>query len=403
MPRLIHSVPTYRKHKASGQAIVVLSGKRFYLGPYGTSDSRREYARLIAEWETNHRQSLAQPAAEITVVELLARFLKHAQQHYRSVNGKPTSELAVFAAVMGRLNRFCGKTTAAEFGPLRLKAFRESLVKDNLCRNVANGFTGRVRLIFKWAAGEELIPASVVEALRCVAGLRRGKTEARESEPVKPVPDDHIDAVLPYLNHACRIMVQLQRLTGARSGEICIMRGADINQSGATWIYTPSHHKTAHHGHARKVYLGPRAIELIKPLLKDDPAAYLFSPKQSEAARRRALSEARKTPLSYGNKPGTNKKKKPRRTAGEHYTPGSYAQRLKKAIAKCNEQRQELGEPPIPSWHPHQLRHNAATYFRKEHGLEVARVLLGHRHAAITELYAEVDAERAVGVVAKIG
>jgi hypothetical protein len=40
---------------------------------------------------------------------------------------------------------------------------------------------------------------------------------------------------------------------------------------------------------------------------------------------------------------------------------------------------------------------------KREHGLEVARVLLGHKHAAITEVYAEADRERAVAVVAKIG
>jgi integrase len=54
-------------------------------------------------------------------------------------------------------------------------------------------------------------------------------------------------------------------------------------------------------------------------------------------------------------------------------------------------------------WHPHQLRHNAATLYRREHGLEIARVLLGHKHAAITEIYAEADRERAIEVVAKIG
>lgn len=29
-------------------------------------------------------------------------------------------------------------------------------------------------------------------------------------------------------------------------------------------------------------------------------------------------------------------------------------------------------------WHPHQLRHNAGTYIRREFGLDVARVILGH-------------------------
>jgi integrase len=49
----------------------------------------------------------------------------------------------------------------------------------------------------------------------------------------------------------------------------------------------------------------------------------------------------------------------------------------------------------IPHWHPHQLRHAAATRLRKEHGLEAARVVLGHAGAAVTELYAEIDHEKA--------
>ena len=36
MPRLAKSVPKYRKHRASGQAIVSLNGVEHYLGPYGT-------------------------------------------------------------------------------------------------------------------------------------------------------------------------------------------------------------------------------------------------------------------------------------------------------------------------------------------------------------------------------
>lgn len=49
----------------------------------------------------------------------------------------------------------------------------------------------------------------------------------------------------------------------------------------------------------------------------------------------------------------------------------------------------------VPHWHPHQLRHAAATRLRKEHGLEAARVVLGHAGAAVTELYAEIDHEKA--------
>jgi hypothetical protein len=44
----------------------------------------------------------------------------------------------------------------------------------------------RVRRLFKWAAAEELVPASIPQALSMVEGLRKGETEAPESEGVRP-------------------------------------------------------------------------------------------------------------------------------------------------------------------------------------------------------------------------
>ncbi len=36
MPILKNAVPKYRKHRATGQAVVTLNGRDFYLGPHGT-------------------------------------------------------------------------------------------------------------------------------------------------------------------------------------------------------------------------------------------------------------------------------------------------------------------------------------------------------------------------------
>lgn len=57
----------------------------------------------------------------------------------------------------------------------------------------------------------------------------------------------------------------------------------------------------------------------------------------------------------------------------------------------------------VLKWHPHQLRHNAATTLRKEFGLDVAEVILGHRQLAVTQIYAERDEARAEEVVRRIG
>jgi len=50
MPKLVNSQPKYRRHRASGQAVVTLNGNDCYLGPHGTKASRIEYDRVVAEW-----------------------------------------------------------------------------------------------------------------------------------------------------------------------------------------------------------------------------------------------------------------------------------------------------------------------------------------------------------------
>jgi integrase len=54
-------------------------------------------------------------------------------------------------------------------------------------------------------------------------------------------------------------------------------------------------------------------------------------------------------------------------------------------------------------WHPHQLRHNAATELRKEFGIDAARIILGHHSAAVTEIYAEKDEQEAIEAIMKVG
>src|SRR5262249_48330031 len=166
-------------------------------------------------------------------------------------------------------------------GPLALKAVRQAMVDVGLCRTEVNKRVGRVVRCFRWAVENELVPPSVHHGLKAVAGLRRGRADVRESEPVKPVPDAFVDAIRPHVAPRIWAMVELQRLTGMRPGEVVRMRTADLDTTGKVWVYTPERHKTQHHGKARRVYLGPRAQAVVKPWLKADLTAYLFSPREA--------------------------------------------------------------------------------------------------------------------------
>ena len=84
---LTHRHPKYRKHKASGQAIVMLNGKDIYLGPHGTKLSGAEYDRIIAEWLVRGKRSNF--TSDLTFTELIADFLDHADKYYRRPDGTP--------------------------------------------------------------------------------------------------------------------------------------------------------------------------------------------------------------------------------------------------------------------------------------------------------------------------
>lgn len=47
--RTSHRIPTYKLHRPSGQARVIIDGRHIYLGKFGSDKSRERYARLISE------------------------------------------------------------------------------------------------------------------------------------------------------------------------------------------------------------------------------------------------------------------------------------------------------------------------------------------------------------------
>jgi hypothetical protein len=74
MPKLVEARPKYRRHKASGQAIVSTQGHDFYLGPWNSKASKVEYDRVISEWLAAGRQlpMANSDASDLTIVEVLA-------------------------------------------------------------------------------------------------------------------------------------------------------------------------------------------------------------------------------------------------------------------------------------------------------------------------------------------
>jgi integrase len=407
VPRQAPAVPKYSLHKPSGQAFVRIQGKFHYLGAYNSSESQERYAALIAEWAL--KPANAPPAnadTQITVTELCAAYWLFAQKYYTK-SGKPSGWLAHIRLMLRKTRKVYGLTSAAEFGPLKLKAVRKMLIDEGLSRPYINKLVPIITRMFKWAAAEEILPSGTYFTLRTVEGLRRGRTEAHETVSVKPVEDAVVDATLPYLSSIVADMVRFQRYTGCRPGEVCQLRPMDVERIASVWLYRPESHKTEHHNKARVIYIGPQGQNVIRPYLLRPGDAFCFSPVESENQRRAEMRAKRKTPIQPSQR--NRQKLDPQWAPKEQYTKDSYRRAIKRAIDKgnkeINKQAEEMGVEAvfIPHWHPNQLRHTVATAIRKQYGLEAAQVILGHSKADVTQVYAERDMAKAIDVIQRIG
>ena len=216
-------VTKYRLHRPTGQAFVELQGYRLYLGRYDLPATRQKYHQVIAEYLAAGRQLPVAPDV-MTVVELLARFWTWAEGYYAQPDGTPTGEISALRQAMKPMKELYGHARAVDFGPLALRAVRDKMVGYGWCRSNVNKMVNCVRLIFRWATEHQLIPPGILEGLRAVASLKCGRSEARESEPVKPVSEDRIQAIAP---HVSRQVWALVRFCSAKSFAPPFTRGAD--------------------------------------------------------------------------------------------------------------------------------------------------------------------------------
>lgn len=364
MARKANALPSYLLHKPTGQARVRIAGKDHYLGPFGSEESRIAYGKLIAaaaggapidpiagrkRGSRLPRNESADPGP--SVGELCLSFLKHAETHYVK-NGKQTSEVHILKSVIRPLNDLYGLTPANEFGPLALKAVRSKMIETGWKRNTINAAMSRIRRIFKHAIANELIDSGVLQRLQTIAPLLSGRTEATDNPPREAVDAGHIETVRNVVRPMVRDLIDLQRLTGARSGELLQLTTRGIDRTGDVWAAELSDHKTRHHGQRRILHFGPKSQLILTRYLSADPSGKLF-------------------PI----------------------TRAAYCRAITRACDKAL----------IPRWVPHQLRHTSADIVRDEFGLEHTQAVLGHAKANMTEHYAKVSKAKAAEVARKIG
>jgi len=107
-------------------------------------------------------------------------------------------------------------------------------------------------------------------------------------------------------------------------------------------------------------------------------------------AERRSRRKSKVTPCQVCRKKQAAKLKKVSRN---RFTDDGYAAWVRRACVRAK----------VKPWKPGQLRHSFATEVRARFGLEAAQVLLGHKRADVTQVYAEATLAKAIEAARAMG
>jgi integrase len=380
--------PSYDRYRGT-YARVIIDRRSVHLGKYDSEESHRKYRQAIATWSADMPVEDSPSASSISVAELLAGYLEHADRYY----GHDANHVGYVKRIIKVVRELFSDSPAVDFGPKKLKVVRSAFVGKGWVRSKVNEAVRNVIAMFSWAVEQELIPGSVVHTLREVRTLRRGHTEAPEGRTVHAVPQATVEITLPFLTSVLADMVQLQLVTGCRPGEICSLMPEQVDRTGDVWLYRPVQHKTEHLGHDRTIAIGPRGQRILLPYLLRPGGSPCFSPKESLVQHMDEAHENRVTPLSCGHKPRPGGRKRRLAEVGDSYTVASYRRAIERACARAG----------VEVWTPHRLRHTAGETVRASYGLDGCQAILGHRNARVSEIYSELSTAKAVEIARKLG
>jgi integrase len=382
-----------------------INGQWVHLGRYGSEESQARFRQLAAEFAASLQAAPAPNDDTTTIVELLAGYFQFAEVYYAS----NPNRVAYTKRLIRIVRELYADVPVNDFGPKKLKAVRQVFIEQGWVRKKVNEATRDVIAMFSWGVEQELVPGSVVHALREVRGLRKGRSEAPESKRIRPVPQADVNATCEHLPPVLGDMVTVQELTGCRPAEVCTMTPGEIDRSGEVWLYRPEHHKTAHLDHDRVIAIGPKCQQVLKRYLLRADDSPCFSPKEAMRQRLEQQHAERKTPLSYGNKPDERKRQALLDSLGDRYDVPTYRRAIHRACDRAFPAPEGTKGRELEKWRsehrwsPNRLRHTRATEVRQHYGLDAVQAVLGHRHARISEVYGELNTAKAVAVAQDIG
>lgn len=389
-------IPRLRRWRTRNVAFCDYQGRRVYFGKWNDPEARRKYVNFVQRiTAANGSVPTVERSDDPNLAELVLAFFD-ARRAYYVKNGESTRQIERFRAAAEFPLRFYSELPVRLFGPRKLIECRAAMESSGrFSRTYINTLISCFRQIVKFGVSCEMVAPETLVALQSVSPLKKGRSTAKENEPVKPVPAADVDATIPFLPPVVADMVRLQRLTGMRPGEVFSMRAGDVAATDSGALYTLRTDKTDYRravGNKRRVPLGPKAWKLLFPYLIDKkPDDFVFSPRDSVAIQRAERRENRRTPLTKQTR-DRDANRRPRDVA-PCYNRNSYRQAVVRAAKRAG----------VPKWSPNQLRHLFATEIREKYGLEAAQACLGHARADVTQIYAERDFHKAEEIARREG
>jgi len=395
----------------SGHERIRVCGRVVWLGAAGSDVARARYAAVRDAWIASNGTSieagLASPAfgrkpepvalepkapppvpgCDLTVGGLCLAYLA-------SIKGSLTAEQLAKKSRWWRAREVANALYSRRavlvngFGPRMLREVRDELAstpklakrngKTQLrARQHVNRLIRETTAMFAWGVSEEMLPVSILQALKTTPPLKPGDSPAREGAPRGHVPLEVVDATLPHLPAVMADLVRFMLTTAVRPDEARRLRMADVEQVEAgVWCWTLKDHKTAHHGLTRQIPLGRAAMAIVHRWAAGKPAtAPVFARSDRAVANDDVISIRRW------------------RLACEEFQVADIRKAIQRAAVAGKQ----------PKWTTYQLRHTALREVRLAHGIEAEKALAGWTTTKLADHYAQVAFEEGVALVRKIG
>jgi integrase len=347
-------------------------------------------------------EQLINPRSVIAVGQLIDQYLLWAKK--AKMLGDETKNRDIIERT-NRIKRFLEKYLdwpIADFGADELSDVQEKMKRykygkkeKQYTRRGINDNIKQLRAIWDWGIGREFVTKSQAKRLEEVKLLRIG--EAIDIPKRKKVKPEEFVKVINNVNPVVADMLRLIWHTAMRPSEVCKMRPFDIiKDDPECWLYIPGRdqspvgeHKTARFERIKVIPLTHECQKILMRRIKDFSSKdYVFSPKESMQEFLEIKAANRKTPLKYGNRPGTNKKEHPMINPGDKYEHHALRRACQRA---CNRAGVEV-------FTPYDLRRTMATGARATLGKEAAKVLLGHTKTDTTDIYLLEEVQEAMKV-----